>query len=46
VSDTSVARTRENPIAVDIDRPVDEIIESFFGVLYLAARSRGDLGQI
>jgi carbohydrate kinase (thermoresistant glucokinase family) len=28
----------ENPITVDIDRPVDEIIESIVGALYLAAR--------
>ena len=28
----------EDPIAVDIDRPVIEIKKSIFGVLYLAAR--------
>jgi hypothetical protein len=28
----------ENPITVDVNRPKREIVESIFGVLYLAAR--------
>jgi hypothetical protein len=38
VCDTAVPAPDENPIAVDIDRPLGEIVPSIFGVLSLAVR--------
>jgi gluconate kinase len=31
------SESEENPIAVDTDRPLGEIVKSIFGVLYLEA---------